>query len=370
MCYQRLLPVALTSGFLLMLLACSSNPGAPTSLETRSAEEPAATPQAPIATRASQEVVFTNDSLFTVSLRRNSYGGVEVCVLQPHETAQVSYTLEGYDEIIFYPLYSVPLTRDVVLTGEIDPSRFFVRKSSSTAETNLIPAPERFEDDAVYLIFQNRSDSSSSLMQQNTFLPLISATSATTINAGETGVYKGTPRGFADLSLYHSEIPVPQHTWQEGYVYTLLFDGASIELIDGRPLHQVGQPILAVVEFQGDELAASEQALFVQAIQKCLAQTNAPARIVDATDAIWQEQLSRYAFVVTLSTEEATLPIGNRKVIRGELTVVFARNGIVLHQSEKGSFTETSTSLLMNRAATFIRDNSAFYEGLARALSE
>jgi hypothetical protein len=79
---------------------------------------------------------------------------------------------------------------------------------------------------------------------------------------------------------------------------------------------------------------------------------------------------SPFSFIITLNTEEATLPIGNRKVIRGELTVAFARNGIVLHQSEKGSFTETNTSLFMNRAANFIRDNSAFYQGLLRALSE
>jgi hypothetical protein len=378
-----ILPGAFASGILLALLACSSASAAlsidaPQLVAPQQVAEPAPVAVAPAESReaeqpvtsGSQEVICTNDSLFELSLRRNSYGGAEVGVIAPHGSERISYQLDGASELVFYPLYRVPLTDKVVLSTEIDRSRFFLRKSWDIVEEVVIPAPEHFENDTVYFIFTNKSDTAISLMRRDSFLPLVSDTPATILNAGETGVYKGTASGLMGLSLYHSEIPVPQHAWQDGYVYTLLFDGERIEPIDGRPLHQVGQPILATVEFQGDELTTTEQQLFVQAIQKQVMETNTPVRVIPAADVVSQQQVCHYAFVVTLTTEETTLPIGNRKVIRGEVTVAFVRNGIVLHQSEKGAITETNTGLVMSRATNFIRDNSAFYQGLARVLSE
>jgi hypothetical protein len=121
-------------------------------------------------------------------------------------------------------------------------------------------------------------------------------------------------------------------------------------------------PIRAYLEWYGDILSDTDQNTLRGGLQQALQRFRVPVQMTNDD--------SPFSFIITLNTEEATLPIGNRKVIRGEVSVAFARNGIVLHQSEKGTITETNTGLVMNRVANFIRDNSAFYQGLARALSE
>ncbi|MDR3303482.1 MAG: hypothetical protein LBS86_03635 [Treponema sp.] len=121
-------------------------------------------------------------------------------------------------------------------------------------------------------------------------------------------------------------------------------------------------PIRAYLEWYGDALSDTDQNTLRGGLQQALQRFRVPVQMTS--------DVSPFSFIITLTSEETTLPIGNRKIIRGEVTVAFARNGIVLHQSEKGAITETTIGLLMNRAATFIRDNSAFYQGLAHALSE
>jgi hypothetical protein len=353
-----ILPGAFASGIVFALLACSTAPTTP----------PAVAIQLP-APQQAQEFICTNDSLFSLSLRRNSYGGAEVGVIGPLRSERISYRLDRGSELVFYPLYRVPLTRKVVLSTEIDRSRFFLRKSWDIAEEVVIPAPEHFEDDAVYLILTNKSGSAISLMRRQSFLPLVSDTPATTLNVGETGVYKTTASGMIGLSLYHSEIPVPQHTWQDGYVYTLIFDGEFIELIDERPLHRVGEPMLAVVDFQGNELAASEQALFVQAINKRLEETNTPARIVDASDAGRQQQLSSYTFVVTLNTAiQPPRPPANYEEIAGELSLTFMRNSTVLAHSEKRFVKQLTSAAVYRAARAFVEAADAFYRAISNAI--
>ena len=121
-------------------------------------------------------------------------------------------------------------------------------------------------------------------------------------------------------------------------------------------------PIRAYLEWYGDALSDTEQNTLRGGLQQALQRFRVPVQMTNDD--------SPFSFIITLTTEEAALPIGNRKIIRGEVSVAFARNGIVLHQSEKGAIAETNASLLMNRAANFIRDNSAFYQELTQALSE
>jgi hypothetical protein len=121
-------------------------------------------------------------------------------------------------------------------------------------------------------------------------------------------------------------------------------------------------PIRAYLEWYGDALSDTEQNTLRGGLQQALQRFRVPVQMTNDD--------SPFSFIITLTTEESTLPIGNRKIIRGEVSVAFARKGIVLHQSEKGAITETNASLLMNRAANFIRDNSAFYQGLTQSLSE
>jgi hypothetical protein len=204
---------------------------------------------------AGQTIVFVNDSRFPVTLRKGEYGGPVACVLAPLDRAEY-HTTSDEREIVFYPVYEVPLTESVssslpapaststliVLQGQIDKSVFLQRALSDKTGELHVPQPGRFENEAVYLVLENKSANGASVHPRdgNTFLTLFSGR-GDTINAGEVGVFESSSRTLGTPSIYHPSVAFPSIVYRPGFRYTYTFDGSRVALVDARALHAVGE---------------------------------------------------------------------------------------------------------------------------------
>jgi hypothetical protein len=313
-----------------------------------------------------ETVAFHNASMFTVSVRRDSSGGQELCTLKAGERVNASYDSKN-NETIFYPVYEVPVGAHT-LKGQIDGSIFFViKKDTGNKKTNTevtIPNPSRFENNSVYVVFRNEG-SSVSLQHGNSFLTLIGS-SETTVNAGEIAVYEVTPLTFRNIELYPHGEKVPALDMQPSFVYIFTFDGTSVTLNDARPLHKIGEAVPASLVFRADAIPDAEQKRFAETLQVALQQNGVPVRIAADSDTA-RQGLSAYTIVITISSAiQPPRPPTNMQLVTGDVEAAFLRDGKTVAQSGKRAITEMDMAGFYRVAARFIRDNKQFFLDMAK----
>jgi hypothetical protein len=371
-----------------------------------------------------QAIVFVNDSRFPVTLRKRSYAGPVVCAVSPLDRAEY-HTTSDEREIIFYPVYEAPLTASVTLKGQIDKSVFLQRALSDKAGELHIPPPQRFENDAVYIVFENKSGNGVSVHPRrngNSFLTLF-PDRADTINAGETGVIESDTRALGTPSIYHPSVDFPPVVYRAGCRYVFMFDGTQVTLLDERPLHDIGLPLPAAVLFSGTAPEAERDGLRA-ALEEGLAANNAPLRVqpddfvdeggmdmtsmneaktdvaktdvddtgvdeagvdetgVDGTDVdktdVGKTDIDetdeaaganiRYIFSVeiTASWQQRGFPL-NRAVFSGQATVTLSRNGSIIVEQTMPPVTEFSEGGFYRAVRRFLSGDKRLYQAIAES---
>jgi hypothetical protein len=316
-----------------------------------------------------QTIVFVNGSRFSVTLRKGEYGGPVACVLSPR--GRVVYHTTGSErEIIFYPVYEAPLTASVTLKGQIDKSVFLQRAFSDKAGEMRVPPPEHFENNAVYLVFENKSANGVSVLARggNSFLTLFPGR-ADTINAGETGVFESNARTLGTPSVYHPRVAFPAIVYRPGYRYVYTFDGTMVTLVDARPLHTIGQPLDAALVFEG-AIPADEREALREALNKGLAAADAPFRVegISNTGNEGGDYLS-YTFTVALTMEKQTVTFPTRReMYSGEVTVTLTResggnSGLIAEH--KTAVTEFNEAGVYRAVRQFLTGDRELHQAIA-----
>jgi hypothetical protein len=108
----------------------------------------------------------------------------------------------------------------------------------------MIGRPEGFDGDASFIVFSNDSNLGGvSLLSHAGVLPcLYPGSGKRNVNVGETVVYGIGPGGSDNLRIIPADKSLGSFRVRPSFVYEFLFDGDSVQLIDARPLHRVGEP--------------------------------------------------------------------------------------------------------------------------------
>jgi hypothetical protein len=167
-------------------------------------------------------------------------------------------------------------------------------------------------------------------------------------------------------------VPFPALTYRPGYRYVFAFDGKTVELVDARPLHTVGLPVLAAVFFDGPQ---EEYEAVVRALDGALAARNAPVRTLPEGPAVSRDAEyagTRCAFVVVTAFErkEGQPFAWMRAAVTGEITLQFMRGGRVLIE-EKEPATEFDEAGLHRVLVQWLRTGAdTFYRRVGEVMKD
>jgi hypothetical protein len=127
-------------------------------------------------------------------------------------------------------------------------------------------------------------------------------------------------------------------------------------------------PIAAAVEFEGGDLPEEAKSAFIRGLQRGLQNSAVPVRLGQSPG----ETQNRYAFIITVQTRiQPPSPPVNIALLLCDADIAFALNGTIVRQSERKRITEAAsdTARAFSLAADYVRDNRAFFQGVAEALT-
>jgi hypothetical protein len=308
---------------------------------------------------------FVNATPFEVHIVAGS-GRVDVCALPPHgeQTVPSAFGRTEY----FYPVFDVPLTARYPLRDMRPADRnFFYQIDDSRGRAAVtIDAVPPLADTSSYIVLTNtsRTGGVSVARAASSRLSRIDADGSDNVNAGDSGVFRINP---AENNVMRIASPVdtafPEVAYRPGYRSVFMFDGTRVTLIDARPLHWIGQPLTASVQFDG--IPAEEQPALMAALAEALAVNNAPLRVpadgggFDGADDV------RYVFTLAFATAGAAAqPLGGITLHSGDVTLALSRNGTVLAE-RKTVITEFDEAGLYRALRRFIVNEARWYRELA-----
>ncbi|MDR1147282.1 MAG: hypothetical protein LBK66_01480 [Spirochaetaceae bacterium] len=186
-------------------------------------------------------IIFVNKTRWPVHIVAGS-GRVDVCDIEPFGQAEVKnlpFRNESY-----YPLYDIALTGAFSLKHlrPAAPDFYFQIDGSRKNQRIEVTAPDSFNDTRAYIIMSNGSKSGGISLSRNDSLNRMSTEEAKTIaDAGETAVYAVNPGEIRSFTVHPQNTSSGSMVFRRGFVYHFLFDGASITVLDIRPLAGAGE---------------------------------------------------------------------------------------------------------------------------------
>jgi hypothetical protein len=323
--------------------------------------------QAPAALSAQNSGMlrFVNETPFAVHIVAGS-GRVDVCTLPPRgeQTVQSAFGRTEY----FYPVFDVPLTAGYLLrdTRPADRNFFYQIDDSRGQAAVTIGAVPPLDDNSSYIVLVNtsRTGGVSAARTVSSRLSRIDAGGSDNVNAGDSGVFRINP---GENNTMRVASPVnaafPQVAYRPGYRYIFTFDGARVMLIDARPLHRIGQPLTASVEFDG--IPDGERPALAAALAEALSANNASLRLPsDGGEADTDDDV-RYVFTLTLTMAGTEAqPLGGITLHTSDVTLALFRNGAALAE-RKAAITEFDEAGLYRALRRFIVNETRWYRELA-----
>jgi hypothetical protein len=313
-------------------------------------------------------ILFYNQTPFTVHLVRGS-GRIDAATVAPNSTVTVS-NIAGTEET-YYPLFDIPLTADYSLPRlrPENPDFYYQVDNKKKQQEIEIKLPAGFNDASVYIVFTSRSKgggvSLSRNQSSNRMTSINYQDSKSTINEGETLVFRENLLELQSLRINPLNISFGEISYQAGYVYSFVFDGNEVIQTDARPLVDVGKSSALEVIFAGDNLSVREQQQLITALTSGLERSQVPFRPLSAGEVSSLKGRVFYILQITLKTQvlPAQPPV-NRELIRGDLYLSLVLNSKVLAVSETERFTEMNRTSLLQLASNFLLENQTFYEML------
>jgi hypothetical protein len=186
-------------------------------------------------------VIFVNKTRWPVHIVAGS-GRVDVCDIEPLGQAEVKnlpFRNESY-----YPLYDIALTGAFSIKNlrPAAPDFYFQIDGSRKNQRIEVTAPDGFNDTRAYIIVTNGSKSGGISLSRNDSLNRMSTEETKTIaDAGETAVYAVNPGEIRSFTVHPQNTSSGSMVFRRGFVYHFLFDGASITVLDIRPLAGAGE---------------------------------------------------------------------------------------------------------------------------------
>jgi subtilisin family serine protease len=171
------------------------------------------------------------------------------------------------------------------------------------------------------------------------------------VNAGERGVFRINPREANAMRIASPvNLAFPAADYRSGYRYVFTFDGTRVTLIDARPLHAIGLPLAAAVEFDST-IPTGERPALQTALREALVANNAPLRVPQNNSGFDNEV--RYVFSVRLAMA-GSAPFGGITLSAGDVTLALSRNGEILteHKSTVTEFDEAGLYRALRRLIT------------------
>ncbi|MDR3138517.1 MAG: hypothetical protein LBT95_02465 [Treponema sp.] len=192
------------------------------------------------------EIVFVNKTPWQVHIVAGS-GRTDVCDIAPMGRFTVK-NLWAVGEVC-YPVFDVSLTETFSLKNLRPADRdFYIPVGGSLKEQRIeINIPAGFNDTAAYILMTNGAKSGGIFLSrndsQNLMTSIDSAEGKTTVNSGETLVYRINS---TDITKVKALTIRPGNIsgsvdFRQGYVYQVLFDGSSLSVEDARPLTRMGE---------------------------------------------------------------------------------------------------------------------------------
>jgi hypothetical protein len=199
---------------------------------------------------AAGTIVFTNKTSFTVHLVRGS-GRVDAASLNPGASVNIPNTFEAAED--YFPLFDIPLTASYSLS-RLKPKdiNFYYRIDNKINHQEIeIHTPPGLSDTSasyipVYIIFTNRNNrtggvSISRNASRNQMTGINFSEAKSNININETIVYRENPRDLQNLRINQLNLNFGEMTYQEGFIYSFVFDESGVNISDIRPLHRAGE---------------------------------------------------------------------------------------------------------------------------------
>ena len=205
-------------------------------------------------------IIFNNKTPFIVHLVRGS-GRVDVGTILPFGSLSVNNLYDSTEN--YFPLFDIPITGTWTLihlrSDSID-YYFRIDNSLEYQEIDIVP-PNFFDENRAFIIFSNNSRSggvSVMLNDSNYRMTGLNFTPAKdNVNVGETIVYQINPRDIQYLLINPLNITFGELNYQNGYVYKFIFDGSNVNLIDARPLAEIGAKAPLAVRFDVQDISNS-----------------------------------------------------------------------------------------------------------------
>jgi len=110
------------------------------------------------------------------------------------------------------------------------------------------------------------------------------------------------------------------------------------------------------VDFAGVNLNETEQELFIEELRQTLKE------IIPNVELVGQEERSAYYFVITINSQQTSVPIVNTTFIKGYASIAFFQNGRNVQQSNRKEISETNQEWFLRRAVEKINADKNFFQ--------
>ena len=200
---------------------------------------------------------FINRTPFTVRLVRGS-GRIDAASIAPRSEAVIPNDFDQAET--YYPLFDIPLAAGYSLAGlrPDDRDMYYQIDRAKDRQEIEIPVPAGFSDTGAYIVFTNNATSGGVFLSRNEnagrMTGINTAEAKSNVNAGETLVYRENPGELKRLRLNPGNAVFGAMAYRPGYVYSFEYNGASVTLIDERPLRRAGESSWAKTITEADGL--------------------------------------------------------------------------------------------------------------------
>jgi hypothetical protein len=185
--------------------------------------------------------VFVNKTPWPVHIVAGS-GRFDVCDIEPFGQTEVE-NLPPRNES-YYPLYDVSLTGafSVKALRPADPDFYFQIDGRRKNQRIEVVVPSGFNDARAYIIMTNGSNSGGIYLSRNDSVNrMTTEETKITVDSGETAVYAVNPGEIRSFTVHPQNASSGPTAFRQGFVYHFFFDGASIAVLDIRPLSRAGE---------------------------------------------------------------------------------------------------------------------------------